>query len=84
MLKTLNKRLIAKPVEPEKKEGVLIIPTDERANKLYEVIAIDPDNEAGIKKGDKVIVDRYDAREHIIEDETHYFINIANVLAVWE
>lgn len=75
-----NGKILAKKVESKKETSGLILPDSN--DDIYEVIdaSYTPDGAIYVP-GDRIIVDKYDALEKIINKEKFYFINYDRVLA---
>lgn len=82
MLKAINNRLICKYVEPEKKSGLILSLNEEKKDTFTVVDA--SENEQGIREGDKIFVDPYNAQAKEVEGELFYFVNADNVLGVFD
>ena len=83
MFKPLNKRLVARLVEEEETKKSLIITVKETPKDTFIVIAVG-ENEQGIKHGDKILIDKYDALEKEINGQKLYIIQCDRVLGVFE
>jgi co-chaperonin GroES (HSP10) len=84
MLRPLNKRILAKLIqEEEQKKGALILTAKEPKKDRYEVLAV-AENEQGIKVGDKILIDKYDALEKEIDGQHYHIIQCDRVLGVIE
>lgn len=84
MIRPLNKRIIAKLTpQEERKVGTLILTPKEPRKDMYTVISV-AENEQGIKPGDCIFMDKYDALEKEINGETLYILQCDRVLGVVE
>jgi len=83
MIRPVNKRIIAKLFEPVEEKKTIILTVKEPKKDTFEVLAV-AENEQGIKVGDKILIDKYDALEKEIDGEKLYIIQCERVLGVIE
>ena len=84
MIRPLNKRIIAKLAPTEEViKGTLILTPKEPRKDIYTVISV-AENEQGIKVGDRILMDKYDALEKEIDGEAFYILQCDRVLGVIE
>ena len=83
MFRPLNKRLVGRLVleSEETKIGGLYVAKKEPKRDTYTVISV-AENEQGIKPGDCILIEKYDALEKQIDGETLYIIQCDRVLGV--
>ncbi len=80
MLRPLNKYIVAKLVEKEKK-GTLILTTKEEKKDTFDVISVSNDL-TDIKIGDRILTDSYGVKEHEIDGEMFHLIHFDRVVGV--
>lgn len=79
MLRPLNKYIVAKLVEKEKK-GTLLLLADEEKDK-FEVLAVGEEIK-DICVGDKILTDGFGRKEYEIDGERLYIIHYDRVIGV--
>jgi len=85
MLRPMNKRLVAKLVEEAQEKTIngIILTAKEPKKDTYTVISV-AENEQGIRVGDRILIEKYDALQKEFDGETVYIIQCERVLGVIE
>lgn len=78
MLQPLGKRIIIKPIIPEKKTAVILIKEDAPAT--FSVLAVG-DEVKKVAVGDKIFIAAYSTSEIKFEGETFLLVNEDNIIA---
>jgi len=78
MLQPLDKRIIVKPILPEKKVCVII--TKDESPQSFEVIAIG-DEVTKVNIGDRILIAAFSTSEINFEGEKHIVVNETNIIA---
>lgn len=83
-VKPLGDRVLVKmEKEEEKTKGGLFIPeTAQEKTQVAEVVAIGDDEEITVKKGDRVMFDKYAGTTIKIDNDDHLILSIGDILAV--
>jgi co-chaperonin GroES (HSP10) len=82
-MKLLGKRILIKVVRTLPKVGSIVIPEQYRKNTQEAVVVeVGDEVEAGIKKGDRILWDVYNAREIFIDKERFLIIKENEVQGV--
>ncbi len=93
MLKPLADRVIIKMIESEEttKSGIILAGNSKEKPQIAEVIAVGPGGEVDgkevkmyIKKGDKVVVNKYAGTEIKYEGEEYIIVKQSDILAIAE
>ena len=93
MLKPLADRVIIKMIENEEttKSGIILAGNSKEKPQIAEVIAVGPGGEVDgkevkmyIKKGDKVVVNKYAGTEIKYEGEDYIIVKQSDILAIAE
>lgn len=78
MLQPLDKRVVVKPIVPQKKESVIIV--KDESPQSFQVVAIGDD----VKKvniGDKILIAAFSTSEVTYEGEKYILVNETNIIA---
>ncbi len=94
MLKPLNDRVVLKMAEAEEttESGIILSSASKEKPQIAEVIAVGPGekNEKGelvpieVKKGDKVVINKYAGTEIKLEGEEYIIVRVEDILAIVE
>ena len=94
MLKPLNDRVVLKMAEAEEttESGIILSSASKEKPQIAEVIAVGPGekNEKGelvpieVKKGDKVVINKYAGTEIKLEGEEYIIVRAEDILAIVE
>ena len=94
MLKPLNDRVVLKMAEAEEttESGIILSSASKEKPQVAEVIAVGPGekNEKGelvpieVKKGDKVVINKYAGTEIKLEGEEYIIVRAEDILAIVE
>jgi chaperonin GroES len=93
MLKPLSDRVIVKMTEAEEttKSGIILSSGSKEKPQIAEVVAVGPGKEDDgkkipmvVKKGDKVVINKYSGTEVKYEEEEYIIIRQDDILAVVE
>ena len=89
MLKPLNDRVILKMTEAEEKtkSGIILSSGSKEKPQIAEVIAVGPGNEdvkMVVKKGDKVVMNKYAGTEVKYKGEDYIIVKQDDILAIAE
>lgn len=78
MLQPLDKRIVIKPIIPEKKPSVIIVKDESPAS--FEVVAIGEDV-TKVKIGDKILIAAFSTSEVNYEGTKYILVNESNIIA---
>ena len=93
MLKPLSDRVVIKMLESEEttKSGIILAPNSEEKPQIAEVVEVGPGREVDgklekmlVKKGDKVVVNKYAGTEVKYEGEDYTIVKQDDILAIAE
>ena len=93
MLKPLSDRVVIKMLESEEttKSGIILAPNAKEKPQIAEVVEVGPGREIDgklekmlVKKGDKVVVNKYSGTEVKYEGEEYTIVNQDDILAIVE
>jgi len=78
MLQPLDKRIVIKPIIPQKKESVIIV--KDESPQSFEVVAIG-DEVKKVNVGDKVLIAAHSTSEVNYEGQKYIIVNETNIIA---
>ncbi len=78
MLQPLDKRIIVKPIIPQKKESVIIV--KDESPQSFEVVAIG-DDVTKVNIGDKILIAAFSTSEVNYEGQKYVIVNETNIIA---
>ena len=93
MLKPLSDRVVIKMLESEEttKSGIILAPNSKEKPQIAEVVEVGPGREVDgklekmlVKKGDKVVVNKYAGTEVKYEGEEYTIVKQEDILAIVE
>ena len=93
MLKPLSDRVVIKMLESEEttKSGIILAPNSKEKPQIAEVVEVGPGREVDgklekmlVKKGDKVVVNKYAGTEVKYEGEDYTIVRQEDILAIAE
>lgn len=86
IIKPLNDRVVAKPLDAEEKTkgGIYIPATAQEKTQEAEVIAVGDSSDIKVKVGDKIIHDKYAGTNIKIGEEEHIILKAEDILAIVE
>ena len=93
MLKPLSDRVVIKMLESEEttKSGIILAPNSKEKPQIAEVVEVGPGREVDgklekmlVKKGDKVVVNKYSGTEVKYEGEDYTIVRQEDILAIAE
>ena len=93
MLKPLSDRVVIKMLESEEttKSGIILAPNSKEKPQIAEVVEVGPGREVDgklermlVKKGDKVVVNKYAGTEVKYEGEDYTIVRQDDILAIAE
>ena len=93
MLKPLSNRVVIKMIENEEttKSGIILAGNAQEKPQIAEVVEVGPGKEVGgklekmlVKKGDKVVVNKYAGTEVKYEGEEYIIVKQDDILAIAE
>ena len=93
MLKPLSDRVVIKMLESEEttKSGIILAPNSKEKPQIAEVVEVGPGREVDgklekmlVKKGDKVVVNKYAGTEVKYEGEDYTIVKQDDILAIAE
>ena len=93
MLKPLSDRVVIKMLESEEttKSGIILAPNSKEKPQIAEVVEVGPGREIDgklekmlVKKGDKVVVNKYSGTEVKYEGEDYTIVRQEDILAIAE
>ncbi len=93
MLKPLSDRVVIKMLESEEttKSGIILAPNAKEKPQIAEVVEVGPGREIDgklekmlVKKGDKVVVNKYSGTEVKYEGEDYTIVRQEDILAIAE
>ncbi len=93
MLKPLSDRVVIKMLESEEttKSGIILAPNSKEKPQIAEVVEVGPGREIDgklekmlVKKGDKVVVNKYAGTEVKYEGEDYTIVRQEDILAIAE
>ncbi len=79
MLQPLDKRIIIKPIIPEKKQSIILSTKDETPQ-AFEVVSIG-DDVTKVNVGDKILIAAFSTSEVIYEGIKYMIVNETNIIA---